>query len=73
MKKVEGEEIRKLKDVPRGEYVRRVRADGTPYGPVRIKGDYDRSCKGFECTNANDICNVPVWGGATRVLVGFTY
>lgn len=73
MRKIECEEIRKLKDVPHGSFIRRVRADGTPYGPVRIKGDYDRSCKGYECTSAEDICNVPVFGGATRVLVGFTY
>lgn len=73
MKKVECEEIRRLKDVPCGAFVRRVRADGTPYGPVRVKGDYDRSIKGYECTSAEDICSVPVLGGSTRVLVGFTY
>jgi hypothetical protein len=66
-------ETKKVKDLPNGEYVQRVRKDGTAMATVWVKGEYDRGLKKWEFSDTMDM-NRTVWiAGDVSVHVGFTY
>lgn len=73
-KRSEPEEgIYELRDLAKGEFFRKIRKDGTPYGPVYTKGDYDRSEKAYDCGKYEDICESSLFKPAAKVYAGFTY
>jgi hypothetical protein len=61
--------IRPLRNVARGEYVRRKPDSSVTY----IRGEYDRTTKRFELIDADDVNRVVYLKAATPVVVGFTY
>lgn len=72
-RRIEGEEIRQIRDVPKGEYIRVLRADGTPMKRVYIRDEYDQQAKAFILLAADDICQYRTLKADRKVLVGFTY
>lgn len=74
MRKVECEEIRKINEVPKGEFIRCTSPKtGRVYETVYVKGDYCRERKAWECYKYEDV-NSHVYLKANRqVLVGFTF
>lgn len=67
------EGIYELRELAKGEFFRRTRKDGTPYGPVYTKGDYDRSEKAYDCGKYEDICESSLFKPAAKVYAGFIY
>lgn len=65
--------IRKVKELKQGEFVRRVRKDGTPMSKVYCKDVYDRSLKRYWLDDTEDISKAIAVRPDTLVLVGFTY
>ena len=65
--------IRKVKELKLGEFVRRVRKDGTAMNKVYRKDVYDRSLKRYWLDDTDDISNAIAVKPDTLVLVGFTY
>lgn len=59
----------KLKDVPKGEFVRRKPDARTTYK----RGEYDRSTKRYELIDCDDINRAVYLRGDALVYVGFTY
>lgn len=73
-KRFEVEEgIYRLGDLAKGEFFRKVRKDGTPYDPVRTKGEFDRSAKSYDCGNYEDISDSAELKADVKVYAGFTY
>ena len=68
-----GEEMEEvqLKDVPKGEYIRRTPDTSKTY----IKGEYvrDEGLNKYECTNFMDTSNAMYLKGTTKVYTGFTF
>lgn len=58
-----------IKQVKSGDYIKRKADAKTVY----IKGDYIKSLKGFECTDASDINKTIVIKSDKLVFIGFTY
>lgn len=58
-----------LKNVKRGEFIRRKRDSGKTY----IRGEYDREFKRYVCDDTSDISKSMLLRGSTIVFVGFTY
>jgi hypothetical protein len=59
--------------IPKGTYFRRVKADGTAFGPVYIRGEYDRGLRSYSCDKADDISEGVYLRGTRLVNVGFDY
>ena len=59
----------KLKDVKRGEYIKRK----PDTNKVFTKGEYDREFKKYRCDDQDDISRDILLRGNTTVYVGFTY
>lgn len=73
-RKVEDEEIRLIRDVPKGEYVRKIsQVTLKPQNRVWINNGYDRSACGYELQAADDMNSYIYLRGDFKVLVGFTY
>jgi hypothetical protein len=58
-----------LKDVPKGEYIRRKLDAKTTY----VRGDFDRSTKTYSLSDCEDFCREIFLKGTTLVWVGFEY
>ena len=58
-----------IKSVKPGDYIKRKEDAKAVY----IKGDYIKSLKGFECTDAEDINKTIIIKSDKPVFVGFTY
>lgn len=58
----------KLREVKQGEYVRLV-----AFGPVWIRGEYQRIDKRFMLDSFDDTCRFTSRKGDTLVYVGFTF
>jgi hypothetical protein len=58
-----------LRDVPRGEFVRRKLDAATTY----TRGEYDRTYKRFRCDDWSDISRDIMLKGSTLVWVGFDF
>lgn len=61
-----------LRDVPKGEYVRRT-MNPTIKPKTYIKGDYDRASKTFELQDTDDMNRTVNLKGDKLVYIGFTY
>lgn len=61
---------RKLKDVPRGEFVRLYPADSAP---VWIRGGFDRRTRRYSLTRFDDLNHELLRRGDFPVFVGFTF
>jgi hypothetical protein len=61
--------IRPLRNVARGEYVRRKPDSRTTY----VRGEYDRATKRFELIDTEDMNRVVYLKPNTPVFIGFTY
>lgn len=72
MKKIECEEIRQIKDVPNGEFIRLKRA-GKFTDTVYVKDCYDRTEKKYCIYKYDDTNSYRYITGNTEVLVGFTF
>lgn len=59
----------KLKDVKKGEFIRRRKDAHKTY----TKGDYIRGDKVYECNDWDDISRAVYLKGSTLVYVGFTF
>lgn len=62
-------EARKLRDVKRGEFIKRK----PNANKVFTKGEYDREFKKYRCNDQDDISRDILLRGSTIVYVGFTY
>jgi len=62
-------QAKKLKDVKRGEFIKRTPDTGKVY----TKGEYDRGFKKYRCDDHDDISRDILLNGNTTVYVGFTY
>lgn len=58
-----------LKDVPRGEFIKR-KADAKK---VYTRGEYDRAEKRFICDDWDDISRAVYLKGSTPVFIGFDF
>lgn len=63
------EQIVKLSDCPKGEYLKRKPESNKVY----IRGDYDRSTKTYSLIDTDDINREIFLKGSTKVFVGFNY
>jgi len=59
----------KLKDLPKGEFIKRKPGAKKVY----IKGEYDRGSKTYSIYDADDINSEMFAKGTTRVYAGFNY
>ena len=73
----QGYPICKLRDIRRGSYFHRINKskDGEfcELSTVWCKGEYDRSCKKFECCKYEDVNDFRLLGGETIVTIDFTF
>lgn len=73
-RKVESEEIRKVSEVPFGEFIRTVAPKtGKAFSTVYILDGYDRSTRMYEAYAAEDVNRCIYLKPDRQVLVGFTY
>ncbi len=74
LKKVLNEEVRELKDVPKGAFFKIVNSKGNVSTKVYIKGEYDRTEKKYLCDDTLDVLGYGKYvKRKQKVLVGFTY
>ena len=71
-RRVEDAEVRKIQDVPKGEYVKLIHGKAWTK-KVYSLGDYDRSFKQWELHDEEDISRNRWVNSNKLVLVGFTY
>ena len=63
-----------LRDLPKGEYFKRITSGGKLNQRVYIKGEFDRSEQAFICLPADDCLGNGLYIKANRqVFTGFTY
>ena len=67
------EQTMKIEDVPVGEYVRKLRRDGTPYTQTFTREKFCRFTKKYELNGEWDASYNTYVKKGTLVLVGFTY
>lgn len=58
----------KISTLKKGEYIR-----FKPFGPVWIRGEYDRSSKKYSVIHTDDMCKERFIKGDKIVLIGFDY
>lgn len=73
----QGYPIVRLGDVRRGTYFHRVSRDQDgkycEFSAVWCKGEYDQSCKKFDCHKYEDVNDFRQLGGETIVTIDFTF
>jgi hypothetical protein len=62
-----------VKQLPRGEFVSRTKADGSAYNKVYVIAGYDRSEKKYQLDDVEDISRCVYVSGTAKVIAGFTY
>lgn len=72
-RKVEDEEIREVRDVPKGEFVKLVSKTGKVGKRVYRLEDWDQSAMGYWLQAWDDCSAGKYVTRTTRVLVGFTF
>ena len=73
-RKVEGEEVRYITEVPTGEFIRTVvPKTGRVMQRVYVLDGYDRSTRKYVAHAFDDINQEIFLASARKVLVGFTY
>ena len=65
--------LQRIQKVKLGEFVRRVRKDGTPMQKVYRKDTYDRSQRKYWLDDVSDISRSILVKPGTLLDVGFTY
>lgn len=66
-------EKKMIKDLKKGEFFTLKPIENPTEKQVWIRGDYDRSAKGYEATRFDDICECRVFGRGTKVYTEFTF
>lgn len=66
-------EQKMLKELKKGEFFTLKPIEEPRENQVWIRGDYDRSAKGYETTRFSDICDSVIRGRGTKVYTGFTF
>ena len=63
-----------LKDAPQGEFVRRLRKDGTMMAKTYKRAEYDRSEGKYALIDCDDYYGAGLYlKGSTLIAIGFTY
>lgn len=66
-------EKKTIKELKKGEFFTRKPIENPTEKQVWIRGDYDRSAKGYEATRFDDISYSVVFGRGTTVYTDFTF
>jgi hypothetical protein len=66
-------QVMPIEKVPMGEFIRKIRKDGTPFQGVFTRQAFCRYEKKYQCDDENDISRCVYLKKGTIVLVGFDY
>ena len=72
-KTYETEQVAQVQNIKRGEFVRRLNADGTAQSKVYARSYYDADTKRYALDDVDDTSRQVFVRKGTRLLVGFTY
>ena len=72
-KTYETEQVAQVQNIKRGEFVRRLNADGTAQSKTYQRSYYDADTKRYALDDVDDTSRQVFVRKGTRLLVGFTY
>ena len=72
-KTYETEQVAQVQNIKRGEFVRRLNADGTAQSKVYARSYYDADTKRYALDDVDDTSRQVFVRKGTKLLVGFTY
>ena len=72
-KTYETEQVAQVQNIKRGEYVKRLNADGTAQNKVYARSYYDAESQRYALDDVDDTSRQVFVRKGTRLLVGFTY
>ena len=72
-KTYETEQVAQVQNIKRGEYVKRLNADGTAQSKVYARSYYDADTKRYALDDVDDASRQVFVRKGTKLLVGFTY
>ena len=72
-KTYETEQVAQVQNIKRGEYVKRLNADGTAQSKVYARSYYDADTKRYALDDVDDTSRQVFVRKGTKLLVGFTY
>ena len=72
-KTYETEQVAQVQNIKRGEYVKRLNADGTAQSKTYQRSYYDADTKRYALEDVDDTSRQVFVRKGTKLLVGFTY
>ena len=72
-KTYETEQVAQVQNIKRGEYVKRLNADGTAQSKVYTRSYYDAESQRYALDDVDDTSRQVFVRKGTKLLVGFTY
>ena len=72
-KTYETEQVAQVQNIKRGEFVRRLNADGTAQSKTYQRSYYDADTKRYALEDVDDTSRQVFVRKGTKLLVGFTY
>ena len=72
-KTYETEQVAQVQNIKRGEYVKRLNADGTAQSKTYRRSYYDADTKRYALDDVDDTSRQVFVRKGTKLLVGFTY
>ena len=72
-KTYETEQVAQVQNIKRGEFVRRLNADGTAQSKTYQRSYYDADTKRYALDDVDDTSRQVFVRKGTKLLVGFTY
>ena len=72
-KTYETEQVAQVQNIKRGEFVRRLNADGTAQNKVYTRSYYDAESQRYALDDVDDTSRQVFVRKGTKLLVGFTY
>ena len=72
-KTYETEQVAQVQNIKRGEYVKRLNADGTAQSKTYQRSYYDADSKRYALDDVDDTSRQVFVRKGTKLLVGFTY
>ena len=72
-KTYETEQVAQVQNIKRGEYVKRLNADGTAQSKTYQRSYYDADTKRYALDDVDDTSRQVFVRKGTKLLIGFTY